>query len=174
MSKYLISIPFLFLATSISADENSMRAGLWEITTTSNLLNYASQIPPDQMKNLDDLAKEYGFEMPAIKNGAVKSNTCITQEMANQKVLPDSFLSQVGCVVKKITQKGNSYHADFICENPQVKGNGVADAIFTSMESFTGRTIFNGTVQGTPVNETADITGSWVSAVCGNTKPLQQ
>ena len=68
-----------------------MRPGLWEITTTSDLLNFASQIPPDQMKNLDALAKEYGFDMPVIQNGAAKSNTCITPEMANHKVVPDSF-----------------------------------------------------------------------------------
>lgn len=150
-----------------------MRAGLWEITTTSDLLNFASQIPPDQMKNLDALAKEYGFEMPTIQNGAAKTTTCITPEMANQKVVPDSFQTPAGCVVKSVTRNGNSYHAEYVCDNSQIKGNGIADGTFTSMETFTGQTVFNGTVQGTPINETADISGKWLNSACGETKPLQ-
>lgn len=174
MSRFLLSIALLTLANTTVAAEYSMRAGLWEITTTSDLLNFASQIPPDQMKNLDALAKEYGFDMPVIQNGAAKSNTCITPEMASRKVAPDSFQTPAGCVVKSVTRNGNSYHADYVCDNSQIKGSGTADGTFTSAESFTGRTIFNGAVQGTPINETADITGKWVSSNCGETKPLQQ
>lgn len=174
MSRFLLSIALLSLANATIAAEDSMRPGLWEITTTSDLLNFASQIPPDQMKNLGSLAKEYGFDMPVIQNGAAKSNTCITPEMARQKVAPDSFQTPAGCVVKSVTRNGNSYHADYVCDNSQIKGNGTADGTFTSVESFTGRTIFNGAVQGTPINETADITGKWVSSNCGDIKPMQQ
>lgn len=151
-----------------------MRPGLWEITTTSDLLNFASQIPLDQMKNLEALAKEYGFDMPAIQNGAAKSNTCIAPEMASQKVVPDSIQTPAGCVVKSVSRSGNSYHADYVCDNSQIKGTGSADGTLTSVESFTGRTIFNGAVQGTPINETADITGKWLSSNCGDIKPSQQ
>lgn len=174
MSKFLFLVTLLLITNSTIAAENSMRPGLWEISTTSDLLNFASQIPPDQMKNLDALAKEYGFDMPVIQNGSAKSNTCVTPEMAAHKVVPDSFQTPAGCVVKSITRNGNSYHADYVCDNSQIKGNGTADGTFTSMESFTGRTVFNGTVQGTPMNETADMTGKWLSSNCGESKALPQ
>ncbi|MBA3696834.1 MAG: DUF3617 domain-containing protein [Methylotenera sp.] len=169
--QFLFFITLLSLVNSTIAAESSIRPGLWEITTTSDLLNFASKIPPDQMKNLDALAKEYGFDMPIIQNGAAKSNTCITPEMANQEVMPDALQAPAGCVVKKITQNGSNYHADFVCDNLQVKGNGAADGTLTSKESFTARTVFNGTVQGTPVSETADIIGKWANTSCGSTKP---
>lgn len=167
----LISIAFI---TSAHAAETSMKPGLWEVTTTSNLLTLASQIPPEQMESINDLAKEYGFEMPAIQNGAAKSNACITQEMANKKLMPSSFQEQAGCKVNKATQTGNSYRVEFVCKNPQLDGNGVAEGTFTNAESFTGQTVFNGTVQGNPIKDQANMSGKWVSASCGNVKPLQQ
>ncbi|WP_020166698.1 MULTISPECIES: DUF3617 domain-containing protein [Methylotenera] len=162
------------LATTANAAENSMKPGLWEVTTTSNLLSLASQIPPDQMENINQLAKEYGFEMPAIQNGAAISNACVTQEMANKKLMPSSFQEQAGCKVNKATQNGNSYRVEFICKNPQLDGSGVAEGTFTNAESFTGQTVFNGTVQGSPIKDQANMSGKWVSASCGNSKPLQQ
>ena len=143
-----------------------MRPGLWEVTTTSKLLSLVSQIPPDQMKNIGDFAKEYGFDMPAIQNGAAKSNVCITKEMSEQKVLPDSFQTQAGCIVKNVTHNGNSYQANFVCDNAQFNGNGVAEGVFTTQESFTGTTTFNGTVQGNPISDKADIAGKWLNSSC--------
>lgn len=166
----LISVLLLAIPMVANAEVNSIKPGLWEVTTTSELLGLASQIPPSKMKDLDNLAKEYGFEMPAIQNGAAKSNACITQEMANQKVLPDSFQTQVGCVVKNVTHNGNSYRADYVCENPQLKGNGSAQGTLTTPESFTGSTTFSGVVQGAPVSDQADVIGKWISTDCASAK----
>lgn len=176
MRRYLLvfTLTSLSFATSASAAETPMKPGLWEVTTTSNLLSLAAQIPPDQMENINQMAKEYGFEMPAIQNGAAKSNACITSEMASKKIMPSSFQEQAGCTVNKATQNGNSYRVEFVCKNPQLDGSGVAEGTFTNTENFTGQTVFNGTVQGSPIKEQANMTGKWVSANCGNIQPLQQ
>lgn len=175
MRRYLVVFTFTSLASAISAHaaEVSIKPGLWEVTTTSNLLSLAAQIPPDQMENINQMAKEYGFEMPAIQNGAAKSNVCITQEMANKKLMPSSFQEQAGCKVSKATQNGSSYRVEFICKNPQLEGNGVAEGTFTNAQSFTGQTVFNGTVQGSPIKDQANMSGQWVSASCGNVAPVQ-
>lgn len=176
MRRYLLvfTLTSLSLATSANSAETPMKPGLWEVTTTSNLLSLAAQIPPDQMENINQLAKEYGFEMPAIQNGAAKSNACITQEMANKKIMPSSFQEQAGCTVNKATQNGNSYRVEFVCKNPQLDGSGVAEGTFTNTENFTGQTVFNGTVQGNPIKEQANMSGKWVGASCGDTKSLPQ
>lgn len=176
MRRYLLvfTLTSFILAISVNAAETAMKPGLWEITTTSNLLSLASQIPADQMENINQLAKEYGFEMPAIQNGAAVSNACITQEMANKKIMPSSFQEQAGCAVNKATQNGSNYRVEFVCKNPQLDGSGVAEGTFTNTENFTGKTVFNGTVQGSPIKEQANMSGKWVSASCGNTKPLSQ
>ncbi|HEY0563114.1 MAG TPA: DUF3617 domain-containing protein [Methylophilus sp.] len=163
-------ISLAFVTPSIAAEnapvQLNMRAGLWEITTTSGLLSLASEIPPEQMKNIGDLAKEYGFELPPIENGAAKTNTCITPEMASQQVLPTSFQSQAGCSVKHAARNGNSYHMEYVCDNADIKGTGVADGVLTTAESFTGRTSFKGAVQGNVVNEDAEVKGKWLSVSC--------
>jgi hypothetical protein len=164
----VISTLSLLFATHVGAAETAIKPGLWEITTTSRLLNLASQLPPDQLEGLNDLAKEYGLDMPEIKNGAAKSNTCITPEMASQKVVPSAFESQAGCTVQNAKRNGNDYRIEYLCKNPQLDGKGVAEGTLTDSSHFTGSTTFNGLVQGNPVNEQANITGKWVNAACGN------
>jgi hypothetical protein len=161
----------LFFPTANSAETN-MRPGLWEITTTSDLLWLVPKIPQDQMDNLKDIAKEYGFDLPQIQNGAATSSACITQEMANQKNPPDFYQNQMGCTAKNSTISGNKYRLDFVCANAQLKGNGTAEGTFVSMESFKGQTQFKGLAQGNPINEKADISGQWINASCGSVKPL--
>ena len=169
--KYVLVFVLTGLSLTTYAADPAIRPGLWEVITTSNLLNYASQISPEQVQNLKVLADQYGLEMPEIQNGAAKSYTCIKPEMTTQKLLQDSFQPQMGCTVKNATQNGANYRMDFVCDNAQLKGAGTAEGSFTSAESFTGKTNFKGLAQGMQVNESADISGKWVNANCEATKP---
>lgn len=171
---FVFALISLMISPAAKSAEPNMRPGLWEVTTSSDLLWFVPQIPPDQMEGLKDLAKEYGLDMPKIENGSAVSNTCITQEMATQKTPPGLYQSEMGCVTKSATRIGNQYRLDFECASEQLKGKGAAEGTFVSMEKFAGQTTFNGFVQGNPVNEKADITGKWLNASCGNVKPLQQ
>ncbi|HYN54664.1 MAG TPA: DUF3617 domain-containing protein [Methylotenera sp.] len=163
----------LLALTANAAEEISLRPGLWEVTTSSDLLWLVPQIPPDQMQNIKDLAKDYGFDMPQIENGAAVSNVCITQEMANQKNPPIFYQNQFGCTTKNSTHVGNNYKMDFVCTSAELNGNGTAEGAITSPENFSGKTKFIGTAQGNPVNEQADSNGKWINASCGTVKPLQ-
>ena len=160
------------LAATVHAADNNMRPGLWQITTTSDLLLLVPHLPPDQMQSIKDLAKDYGLDMPQIENGAAISQTCITQEMANQKALPNFYNAQLGCSSKNVTRSGNDYKVDFVCDSTDLKGSGTAVGTIKSSEAFTGQTNFTGTAQGNPVNEKADINGKWMNASCGAVKPL--
>ncbi len=178
LTLHSLTLITLLLAATANAAETNMRAGLWQITTTSDLLLLAPHLPPDQMQNIKDLAKEYGLEMPQIENGAAISQTCITQDMAKQKTLPNFYNEQLGCTSQNVnpgknpTRSGNNYKVEFVCNSPDLKGNGTAAGTITSPEAFTGQTNFNGTAQGNPVNERADINGKWMNASCGAVKPL--
>lgn len=159
------------IPSQLLAAETAMRPGLWEVTTTSNILNYASQMSPEQQQQLKDLANEYGFEVPEIQNGAAKSSTCITPEQAAQKLLPNTFQNQVGCTVNNIQRDGNHYRMNYTCDNPQLKGYGVAEGTFTTPETFNGKTQFQGTAQGIQVNEEAEMRGKWVNSSCETATP---
>ena len=174
MRKILIGLTLIcpLLAATANAADNNMRPGLWQITTTSDLLLLVPHLPPDQMQSIKDLASEYGLEMPQIENGAAISQTCMTQEMANQKMLPNFYNAELGCTSKNATRSGNDYKVDFVCDSVDLKGSGTVAGTITSPEAFTGQTNFNGTAQGNPVNEKADINGKWINASCGAVKPL--
>lgn len=175
MLKTLLSVVVVssLLASAAHSAENTMRPGLWEMSTSSDLLRLVPPIPPDQMQNLMNLARQNGFELPQIQNGTASSRTCITQAMAEQKNPPDFYQNQAGCTAKNAIHSGNKYRLDFVCDSARVQGNGTAEGTFTSPESFSGRTQFNGVVQGNPVNEHADISGRWISASCAAAKPAQ-
>jgi hypothetical protein len=168
----LLAASFM-LAASANAAEHNVRPGLWEVTTTSGLLKLVPHIPPNQMEQLRDLARQNGIDMPVIRNGAATSKVCITKEMADRKIPPDLYERESGCAAKNVTHAGNSYRMDLVCDGARLKGNGKAEGTFTSPESFTGRTEFSGDVQGTPVNERADTNGRWIGASCGSVKPPQ-
>jgi len=174
MRKILKSLTLIapLLALAANAAETNMRPGLWQITTSSDLLLLAPHLPPEQMQSIKDLAKDYGLEMPQIENGAAISQTCITQEMANQKTLPNFYQPQLGCTSKNATRSGNNYKIDFVCASPDLKGNGTVQGAITNPEAFTGRTYFSGEAQGNPVNERAEINGKWINPSCGVVKPL--
>jgi Protein of unknown function (DUF3617) len=161
----------LFAATVIAAETN-MRAGLWQITTTSDLLLLVPHIPADQMQGVKDIATEYGLEMPQVENGAAISQACITQQMADTKTLPNFYNAQLGCKSNNATRSGNNYKTDFVCNSADLTGKGTAVGIITNAETFSGQTNFTGQAQGNPVNERADINGKWLNASCGAVKPL--
>lgn len=173
-SSFVFALISLMLSTAAKSAEPNMRPGLWEVTTSSDLLWFVPQIPSDQMQGLKDLAKEYGVDMPQIENGSAISKTCITPEMANQKNPPGLYQNEMGCVAKNVSHVGNKFRLDFDCSNDQLKGKGSAEGTFDSTEKFTGRTTFNGDVQGNPVNEKADVSGRWLNVSCGSVPPLQQ
>jgi len=172
-SLYALTLVFTSFTASVNAADVSIKPGLWEVTTTSDLLNFASQIPAAQMDNLNALAKEYGFDVPEIKNGAAKSTTCMTEEMAKQKILPGAVQNQAGCTVNKVTQNGHYYHMAFTCVNAELNGHGTAEGNFTNAETFTGVTKFAGSIQNNPINEQANVDGKWLANSCENTKPAK-
>lgn len=163
-------LPMVFLAVFGAAPawggETSMRPGLWEVKTRSDLLNLVPHIPAEQMQRLMGLAKQYGLDMPQVQDGAATSRTCITQAMADQRKFPDFYQKQAGCSTSNMRHTADSYRLDFSCASAQVNGRGTAQGTFTGRETFSGRTTFAGTVQGATIDEHADITGRWIGASC--------
>jgi hypothetical protein len=173
MRKILIGLTLVapLFTMSANAAETNLRAGLWQITTTSDLLRLAPHVSAEQMQSIKELADQYGLEMPQIENGAAISQACITQEMAAQNTLPNFYQSQLGCSSKNANREGNHYKVDFVCTSAELKGNGTATGTITNPEAFTGKTNFIGQAQGNAVNEKADISGKWLNASCDTAKP---
>jgi hypothetical protein len=167
---------FILLSATLSTAswaENIIRPGLWEVTTQSDLLALVPHIPSEQMQQLTALARQYGLEMPQIRNGAATSKVCITPEMAKQEVPSYLYENQSGCTVTNATRTGNRYQMELMCDNPQFKGKGHAEGVFMTPESFSGQTEFESVVQGTPIYAHADTTGRWIGDRCEAVQPLR-
>lgn len=149
-----------------SAAESHIRPGLWEITTSSMLLALVPQVPPEQMQQLENLARQYGLELPRIQNGTAASRICITRQMAEEEIPSYFHLPEAGCSIENGVRIENSYKMDLVCTHSVLKGNGRAEGTFTTPERFSGWTTFSGTLQGRPVSEQADTSGHWISAEC--------
>ncbi len=158
----------IILGTSFTtyAAEPAMRPGLWEIKATSGLLSLMAQVPPDQLRNLGNLARQYGFEMPHIENGAARSRVCITKEMTEQNIPPTAYHRQSGCETRNAMRVDNRYSADLVCAGDQASGQGKTEATLDTPESFTGKTSFKGIVRGVPVDEQAATSGLWIGPYC--------
>lgn len=146
--------------------EHDMRPGLWQLSTTSALLALAPQLSERQRQDLDKLARQYGFSMPKIRNGAAISEVCITPDMARRKIPPVFQHRESGCEVRNAARDGDRYAMDLVCTGTQVSGSGRASGAFNGPEQFTGRSEFNGVVHGAPVNEQAETSGKWLRAQC--------
>lgn len=154
------------LAQAAGQEELAPRPGLWEISATSDLLALVPQIPSDQMEKLRGLARQHGFDMPKIDNGAASSRICITPEMAAQNTMPDLYQQQSGCTSRNAARNGARYSVDITCSGDRVRGNGRTEGLLESPERFSGTSTFSGTVDGNPVNERAQTSGRWIGASC--------
>lgn len=174
LPRLILCVGFLLcLRAAAQSDPMPMRPGLWEMTTTSGLLKQVPEIAPDQMDQLRNLARQNGFELPTLRDGAAVSMVCITPEMAKQNVPPTMIHDQSGCAAEHVARNDNAYRADLVCNGQAIQGSGQAEGSFSSPERFSGQTVFNGLVQGLPVNERAQTTGRWVAARCDQAAPAR-
>lgn len=153
--------------------ESVIRPGLWEVTTESDLLQLVPHVPAEQMQQITRIAKQYGLEIPQINNGTANSKICITPEMAKQEVPSYFFENQTGCTVKNASRTGNRYQMELTCSNAQFKGDGYAEGVFMTPESFSGQAEFDSVVQGSPIVAHAETSGRWVGEHCDIIKPLR-
>jgi hypothetical protein len=170
---FVLSVIPLLAAAATQAPPDAMRAGLWEVTTTSDLLRLVPHIQPEQMRQLEDLGRRYGLDIPRVQNGAAVSQVCVTPEMAAGRTPPNFYNSELGCAATNMTRSGDTYRTDLVCNSAQVRGAGKAQGRFSSPERFEGRAEFSGEVQGTPVSDRSDISGRWIAQGCGTVKPVQ-
>jgi hypothetical protein len=157
----------LFLMPGLSpAADTGMRPGLWHMRASSGLLALAQQIPPQQMQGLSDLARQYGFTVPAVRNGAATSDVCITPQMAAQPIPPSFYNIESGCETRNAVRDGNRFSADIVCNGPDIQGQGRTEATLDGAESFSGVTLFKGIVRGLPVDDRAETSGRWTADSC--------
>jgi hypothetical protein len=158
-------------ARAETAGKIALKPGLWEVSASSGLLALVPALPADRIEQLRALAREHGFNMPRIENGAATTRICLTPEMAGRDSLPDLYSAQSGCNSRNARRSGNRFTMDVSCNGGRFRGAGRTEAVLQSPERFSGQSSFTGSIDGQPVNERADTSGRWVDASCEELPP---
>ena len=153
--------------TPFAHAEDKMKPGLWEMTVHNDMLKKMPTLPPAQLAEM----KKRGITMPEMKNGAAIQKVCITKEMAERQTKYASQSNPAGCKESNMVKSGNAYSMELVCDSPMLKGTG------TIKGSLNGDTLmstydFKGTSHNRPINHHTETTGKWLSADCGDIKPI--
>ncbi len=145
-----------------------MKPGLWEMSMRSDALQNIPKIPPEQIAKM----KAMGVQVPNIQGGAMIHQVCISKEMAEQDQPQLTQNNHSMCKPQNMNQSGNSYTMDLICESPELKGIGTVRGIFKGGENIQSVYDFKGTSHNRPISQHMETTGKWLSADCGDVKPV--
>ncbi len=171
------------LGAAWASQAQSLKPGLWEhnFTMKSNsgeiekamakMKAELAKMPPDQRKMMEQMMAQQGVGM-GLGAGA-NANTvklCISPEQAKNFDLPAGD----GKCQQTVTQRGGgTFKATFVCSGPP-PSRGESEMTLKSDSAYTGKSVIDTTVQGKPERMNMDVTGKWLSADCGNIKPVKR
>ncbi len=168
----------LLLAAPPALAQN-LKPGLWEINnkmqSSSGQMEKAmaesqkqmAAMPPEQRKMMQDMMAKQGLSMGPGAGGNMAVKICMTKEMAERNELP---AQQGDCKTTNSPRSGNTMKMSFTCTQPPSSGEGTVT--FVSPEAYTMKMTMKSMMQGKPETMTMDGGGKWLSADCGNIKPL--
>ncbi len=162
------------------AHAQSIKPGLWEqsvvMKSSSGELEKGmarmqaemAKMSPEQRKQMEQMMGQRGIGMSP--GGGQQIKLCITPEMASRLELPASD----GKCTQTVTQRsGNSFKATFECAGPPTT-RGQSDMTLKSDTAYSGRSVVETTVKGKPERMDMDISARWLSASCGEIKPIKR
>jgi hypothetical protein len=169
------------LAATAACAQPHIRPGLWEQTmsvkTDNAQANAAMEqmkerlasMPPEQRAAIEKMMASRG--VGATPGGAPNVvRVCITQEQIDRGFTPDR---DKRCARMNMSTSGNVTQFDFTCNSDQhnITGHGT----FTTMgdKAFAVSTVSDIASRKTSMHVQNDITGRFVSASCGDLKPME-
>lgn len=170
----------LMLALATSASAQSTKPGLWEITNKmqsssgemekamANMEKQLAGMSPEQRKQMQDMMAKQGMSIGASAGGGMSMKMCITKEMAERNEIPQQ--QQGDCKTTQSPRTGNTMKISYVCTQPPSTGEGVMT--FNGDTAYTMKMNTTSTVKGKPEKMTMDASGKWLSADCGNIKPI--
>jgi hypothetical protein len=178
-----VACGFMLLAAAAPpahAEAPPIKAGLWEITPESQMLdgkpmpNMSAQLaeqlkkmPPEMRKQMEAHMKAQGVQMVA-DGGQPAVRMCLTKAMLDQGQWQKKADGQ--CQNTGTSHSGNTWSWKFKCTQPPSEGEGSttfqgSDAYLTEMNMNTQR-------EGKAHRMSMKHRGRWLGADCGDVKPL--
>jgi Protein of unknown function (DUF3617) len=170
VSRFILSLPMLSAAAFAWA-AGQTKPGLWEMTIRSDAMKNMPKMSPEQMEQMEQM-RRMGINMPQMQGNGMVTKVCISKEMAESDELPAMAQKEAGCQVRNMQRNAGGYSMDIVCDGSGMKGEGKAKGSFSGDSSFASTYDFKGTMHGQPVDQHHETSGKWLSADCGNIKPI--
>jgi hypothetical protein len=126
-----------------------------------------ASMPPEQRKKMEAMMAQHGVQMGAGKGGGMTVKTCMTKEMVERQEVP---VQHGDCKTTMQKRSGNTSKMAYTCANPPSSGEG--EFTIQSPEAYTMHMVVKSTAAGRAETMNMDATGKWISADCGNIKPM--
>ena len=174
--------PALLLAcacAALPAGAQTMKPGLWSLSNTmtssdpqvsqamSAMQQHMANMSPEQRQQMQKMMQQHGVQVDVGAGGALQTKLCMTREMAERKEFP---VQQGDCRQSFTQQSATRGHIAFTCTKPKVSGEG--DVTADSDTSYRARMKIKSEEQGRDQVVDMDVTGKWLSADCGNIRPI--
>lgn len=172
-----ITISFTFCLSAYPAN-SGMKPGLWEhhftIKSQSGKIENAmadlkvkmANMPVEQRKMMEDMMAKQGL---GINHHANSVKVCISKEQAANLEIPQG--QNQNCKNEVIKRTAKTIKIKFECKGIS-KSLGEGEFTLTSPTSYTGKSVVNMTVDNKPDRMNMDQKGKWLSANCGEIKPI--
>jgi hypothetical protein len=152
------------------------KVGLWEIrmvaldaagheVTTPEQAALAKMSPEVRARMAEGM-KARGVSLPDA-NGATK--VCLTKELYDSGSW-QQLASDTGCTTTFSTQTSTTWKWHSSCTKLKSESDG--ETVFSSAERYKTKVTTTTAVTGTPKTSTRILEGKWISADCGDVKPL--
>jgi len=168
----------LLAATTLSVGAQTMKPGLWEISSKmiggtgemadamAEMQKEMASMPPAERKQMEAMMAKHGASMG--KPGAgMTLKICLTPDMIKQ----NQFNQQRGnCQHSTSPRVGNTLKFSMTCSNPTSSGEGVVTII--SPEAYSTKMTLSTTQGGKTEVMKMESASRFLSADCGNIKPM--
>ncbi len=176
MNRFLPALALLTCAASASAQ--TMKPGLWEVTSKmggnpqmeqamAQMEKQMAAMKPAERKQMQDMMEKQGVSFGAAAGGGMVTKACISKEMIDRGQLNTQ---QQGNCTSTNDKTATGYKMKYTCTNPASSGEGVFT--YTSDTAYTMNMTMNSTHQGKPQTSTMQASGKWLGSDCGTLKPL--
>jgi hypothetical protein len=173
-------IAFAVGICAVSASAQDLKPGLWQVTSkmtsaggemekaAAEMQQQMASMPPEQRRMMEEMMAKQGVKLGAGGPGEMVTKLCMTKEMVERNELP---AQQGNC--KNVTQprSGNTVKMTFVCTDPASSGEGQYTIV--NPEAYTTKLVVRSTAQGKPETTNIDAAGKWLTADCGNVKPMR-
>jgi len=177
LALHLVAAATLAVSTSAHAQgaAQKFRPGLWEHAYTmksqsgqleaamKQMQDAMAQMTPQQRKQMQDMMAAQGVGMTG---GMQSVKVCLSKEDAERDMPPQ----QDGCD-QKVRRTGNVWQITFQCKGPP-PSSGEGQMTLVSPTAYSGNFTLLTDVEGKPERVQMTQTGKWISADCGNIRPV--